>query len=182
MTQAPIILFVYNRHEHTKKTIETLQLNHLASENNLYIFFDGYKNENDRIKVEIVRSYVKSISGFKSITIVERKKNLGLAESVITGVNEIINRYGKAIVLEDDLITSPYFLKYMNDALDLYENIDEVVSIHGYIYPVKKELPETFFIRGADCWGWATWKRGWDIFEYDGKKLLSILNEKILTA
>jgi len=180
MTQAPIILFVYNRPEHTKKTIETLQLNHLASESNLYIFSDGYKNNDDKVKVNKVRSLIKNIKGFKSVSIIERNKNIGLANSVILGVTEIVNKYDKVIVLEDDLITSPYFLDFMNRALELYDKDDPVVSIHGYVYPVKEELPETFFLRGADCWGWATWKHGWDLFEEDGKKLLKQLMEKKL--
>jgi len=177
---APIILFVYNRLEHTKTAIEALKLNHLASESILHIFSDGYKNEQDKLKVENLRSYIKTINGFKSISIIERNKNLGLANSVVAGVTEIVNKYGKVIVLEDDLITSPYFLQYMNDALEMYEDQEKVVSIHGYIYPVKEKLPETFFLRGADCWGWATWKRGWNLFEPDGKKLLSQLIEKKL--
>ena len=83
-------------------------------------------------------------------------------------------------MLEDDIVTSPYFLRYMNDALRVYEDDEDVISIHGYVYPVKGPLPETFFLRGADCWGWATWKRGWDIFEPDGGKLMRDLRRKEL--
>ena len=179
-TPAPIILFVYNRPQHTFKTIEALKQNYLAEESDIYIFSDGYKNEIDKRKVEEVRSIIKNITGFKKITVVEREKNIGLANSVISGVTEIVNKLGKVIVLEDDLITSPYFLQYMNEALEIYENEEKVISIHGYIYPIKKELPETFFIKGADCWGWATWKRGWDLFEPDGSKLLKQLEENNL--
>ena len=178
---SPIVLFVYNRPEHTHKTLDALKQNYLALESDLYIFSDGYKNDTDKNKVENVRSLIKNVKGFKSVSVVERNKNFGLANSVIAGVTEIINKFGKAIILEDDLITSPYFLMYMNDSLDLYEDEDRVISIHGYIYPVKKILPELFFLRGADCWGWATWKRGWDLFEPDGKKLLTLLNENNLT-
>lgn len=183
MNLASIILFVYNRLEHTKKTINSLKENSLASESNLYIFSDGWKNDNDKIKVESVRALIKKTEGFKSVSIIEREENLGLANSIIRGVTEIISKSGKVIILEDDLVTSPYFLQYMNDALDLYQNEDKVISIHGYIYPVKKILPETFFVKGADCWGWATWKRGWDLFEPDGKILLKKLREnKLCTA
>lgn len=180
MTLAPIILFVYNRPQHTLSTIEALKKNYLAKESDLYIFSDGYKNKSDKRKVDEVRSIIKDITGFKRITIIEREKNIGLANSVISGVTEIINKCGKVIVLEDDLITSPCFLQYLNEALEIYENEEKVVSIHGYIYPIKKELPETFFIKGADCWGWATWKRGWDLFEPDGSKLLKQLEENNL--
>lgn len=179
---APITLFVYNRLAHTRKTIEALQKNELAIESNLIIFSDGFKKSPEsQASVLVVREYLKTINGFKSIKIIERSENLGLAKSIISGVTEIVNQYNKIIVLEDDLITSPYFLRYMNDALKLYENQEEVISIHAYIYPVKHFLPETFFIKGADCWGWATWKRGWDLFEADGRKLLNELKAKKLT-
>lgn len=181
---APIVLFVYNRPEHTQKTVEALQENFLAKESELFIFSDGPKNELDAIKVREVRNYLRIISGFKSVNIIERDENLGLAKSIISGVTEIVNRYGKVIVMEDDLVSSKYFLEYMNDALDLYENEDKVISIHGYIYPLKnklkEKLPETFFLKGADCWGWATWKRRWDLFEPDGVKLLKELEERNL--
>lgn len=181
MKLSPIALFVYNRPEHTQKTIEALLKNGLASQSELFIFSDAPKNEKAKEGVEKVRAFIKSISGFKNITILEREENFGLAKSIIAGVTDIVNKYGRIIVLEDDLITSPYFLKYMNEALDMYEQEEKVISIHGYIYPVKYQLPETFFIKGADCWGWATWKRGWDLFESDGLKLLNELRTKNLT-
>jgi hypothetical protein len=181
MSLAPIALFVYNRTEHLKKTIAALKENELASESDLIIFSDGPKNSSDYDKVNVVRKYSHSITGFKSVKIIEREKNIGLANSIIAGVTEAVNQYGKIIVLEDDLVTSPYFLRYMNDGLDIYEKKEEVISIHGYIYPVKGKLPETFFIKGADCLGWATWKRGWDLFEEDGQKLLDELMQKKMT-
>ncbi|MBM2817604.1 MAG: hypothetical protein HW401_194 [Parcubacteria group bacterium] len=178
---APIALFVYNRPEHTRKTVEALQKNLLAKESELFIFSDGPKNESDSIKVQEVRNYLKTISGFKSVKIIERDKNLGLANSIISGVTDIVNRFGRIIVLEDDMISSPYFLRFMNEALDLYGNEEKVISIHAYTYPTKQKLPETFFLKGADCWGWATWKRGWDMFESDGQKLLDELQKRKLT-
>jgi hypothetical protein len=120
------------------------------------------------------------VQGFRSITIIERDKNLGLANSIIDGVTNIVNQYGKVIVLEDDMITSPYFLTYMNSGLTLYEKDERVASIHGYIYPVKNKLPDYFFLRGADCWGWATWKRGWDFFNSDGQFLLNEIKRQKL--
>ena len=178
---APIALFVYNRADHVAQTVASLQRNALALESELIIFSDASKNSSTRGEVRKVKEYIKTIQGFKSVKIIERAENFGLAKSIIQGVTDIVNQYGKIIVLEDDLVTSPYFLKYMNKALDLYEHDESVVSIHGYIYPVKEKLPETFFLRGADCWGWATWKRGWDIFEPDGQKLLKELKKKRLT-
>ena len=171
--RAPIALFVYNRPWHTQQTVEALLKSEFAEESDLFVFSDAPKNSSSDEKVKAVRGFIRSTTGFKSLTIVERPHNLGLANSIIDGVTNLCNKYGQVIVLEDDLVTSPYFLKYMNDGLDYYRDEERVISIHGYIYPVKAKLPETFFLRGADCWGWATWKRGWDLFELDGEKLLA---------
>ena len=171
---APIVLFIYNRPWHTQQTVETLQKNELANESELFIYSDAAKNEQASESVNAVREYIKTINGFKEITIILRDKNWGLADSIIDGVTKIVNEYGRIIVLEDDLVTSPYFLKFMNEGLTMYENEDKVASIHGYIYPIDN-LPNTFFIKGADCWGWATWKRAWDVFEPNGQKILDEL-------
>jgi len=180
MQIAPIVLFAYNRPWHLAQTVEALRQNELADQSDLVIYSDGPKNPADLLKVEEVRKYIRTIEGFHSIKIVQREKNYGLAASIITGVAEIINDYGRIIAMEDDLVTSPYFLKYMNEALNYYEKEDRVISIVGYIYPVEG-LPETFFLRGTDCLGWGTWKRGWDLFEADGQKLLSELKKHKLT-
>ena len=182
MNKAPVVLFVYNRPWHTRQTVEALQKNELAKESDLFIFSDAPKTPEIAPAVQEVREYIKSIRGFKSVSIVERKENLGLANSIIDGVTMICGECGRVIVLEDDLVTAPYFLRYMNDALDLYEHEENVISVHGYIYPVMEDLPETFFLRGADCWGWATWLRGWELFEPDGKKLLQSLKNKHLES
>jgi len=178
---APVILFTYNRLWHTQQTVEALKRNGLSQDSHLVIYSDGPKNRDDIADVEKVRNYLERIDGFGGVRIIERSENLGTARSVVQGVTEIVDQFGKAIVLEDDLVTSPHFLKYMNDALTFYAADDRVVSIHGYIYPVKGSLPETFFLRGADCWGWATWKRGWDLYEDDGSKLLQSLRSGRLT-
>ncbi|WET06404.1 glycosyltransferase family 2 protein [Lentisphaerota bacterium ZTH] len=169
---SPITLFVYNRPWHTQRTIEALRANELAGQSDLIIFADGAKSEKDLPQVEAVRNYIKTISGFKSVKIHEKAQNCGLANSIIAGVTQVVNNYGSIIVLEDDMVTSQYFLRYMNDALEMYKNEEKVISIHGYTLPVKEELPQTFFLYGADCWGWATWKRGWNLFEHDGRNLL----------
>ena len=180
MSLAPVALFTYNRLLHTKKTIEALQKNRLASETELIIFSDAAKNEQSVQEVKAIREFLTSVSGFLKVSIIEREFNYGLGRNIIEGVTEVLSRYGEVIVLEDDLLTSPYFLEYMNTALQLYQNEESVISIHGYLYPVNEELPETFFLKGADCWGWATWKRGWELFETDGKKLLQRLQENNL--
>ncbi len=176
---APIVLFVYNRLNCTRRTLEALQKNELASKSELIIYSDEGKNENDLEKVVKVREYIKNIDGFKKIIIRKAKDNIGLANSIINGVTKVVNEYGKIIVLEDDLVTSRYFLRFMNEALAAYKDESKVASIHGYIYPIKN-LPETFFIKGADCWGWATWSNKWSIFERDGKKLLDKVKKKNL--
>ncbi|MDR3057781.1 MAG: glycosyltransferase [Prevotella sp.] len=121
---APIVLFVYNRPMHTMQTLEALSENLLADDSELIIFSDAPKNISVADDVEKVRSYIKTVHGFKSVTIIERDTNWGLAASIIDGVTEIVDRYGKVIVLEDDIVTSPYFLKFMNGALDFYESGD----------------------------------------------------------
>ncbi len=176
MELAPIVLFVYNRPWHSRQTVMALQKNELASESELFIYSDAAANEQNISKVHKVRTYIKTVGGFKKVTIIEREKNWGLAASIIDGVSNIVRKYGKIIVLEDDLVTSPSFLKFMNNALDIYKDETKVASIHGYIYPIKN-LPETFFIKGADCWGWATWDRAWKHFEPNGKTLLNELEQ-----
>jgi len=172
---APIVLFVYNRLDHTKQTIEALQKNELANQSKLIIYCDNAKNEDAQKNVDEVQSYLDSIVGFKKITVIKREKNWGLANSIIDGVTTIVNQYGRIIVLEDDMVVSPYFLEYMNEALEQFVDDDRVISVHGYVYPVKIELPEAFFLTGADCWGWATWRRGWALFNSEGQYLLDEL-------
>lgn len=180
MDCAPIALFVYNRPEHTRRTIHSLQNNEEQKNSDLFIFSDGPKDEASSVEVDLVRKYINTISGFKSVTIIARETNYGLARSIIDGVTNICNEYGRVIVMEDDLIVSPFFLRYMNDGLDKYESDSRIISIHGYMYPIQYHCPETYFLKGADCWGWATWKRGWDLFEKDGRKLLSDLKSRRL--
>lgn len=172
---APIVLFVYNRPGHIRKTIDALRKNHLAQESELFIFSDGPKNKKAEEDVKKVRKYIKCVTGFRKIAVIERDRNLGLSQSIITGVTELIAQYGKVIVLEDDIVTSPYFLNFMNDGLLAYENEEKVISICGYMYPIGIKNADTLFLRVADCWGWATWKRGWDLFVPDGEKLYNTL-------
>ena len=120
---------------------------------------------------------MRTISGFKSVQIIYRKENLGLAKSICEGINAVFNEFESIIVLEDDLITAPYFLQYMKDGLNKYKNNQEVISIQGYTYPIGENLPETFFRRAAGCWGWATWRRGWALFEENGQVLLDGLKK-----
>lgn len=179
MNLAPIVVFTYNRPTHTQETIESLKKNIYANESELYIFSDGGKDEVSWKQVEQVRKYLKTINGFKKVTIIESSFNKGLAKSIIFGANKMFENFERIIVLEDDILTSKYFLKYMNEALDMYQNENQVACISAYTYPIKN-LETTFFIRGTDCQGWATWKRGWDLFEEDGQKLLDEIKSKHL--
>lgn len=175
---APIALFVYQRIRETRIAVSALKANELAAESDLFIFSDAPRSEAAVRNVTAVREYLRTIDGFRSISIIERETNLGLSRSIIDGVGMLVERYGKVIVVEDDLETSKYFLNFMNDALQFYESDERVISIHGYVYPVKGTLPSTFFLKGADCWGWATWKRGWELFEQDGRVLEEQLKQR----
>ncbi|QEC77635.1 glycosyltransferase [Mucilaginibacter ginsenosidivorax] len=171
---APIALFVYNRPDHTRRTISHLQKNVLADESRLYIFCDAAKSEADRAKVDEVRQVAKETTGFKSVKLILRDNNLGLAESIISGVTQLVYEYGKVIVFEDDLLSSPYTLQYFNEALARYQNQKKVMHIGAYMYNLEdKDLPELFFYRAATSWGWATWAHAWDNFEPDIDKLIA---------
>jgi hypothetical protein len=171
---APIALFVYNRPQHTERTLKFLKQNDLAAESRLFIFSDGPKTTEDEDKVTAVRELLKSIDGFRSVEVIERKANMGLAESVIAGVSRLVKDYKKVIVFEDDLITSPYTLTYFNEALTRYQQEDRVMHIGAYMYQLKDNaLPESFFYRAATSWGWATWERAWQHFEPNVDTLMS---------
>lgn len=166
----PICLFTYNRLFETKQTVEALQKNYLASQTEIFIFSDGWKSEADKEKVVEVRKYIKTISGFNKITILESNLNKGLANSIIDGVTEIINKYHQVIVLEDDLLTSPNFLDYMNQCLAHYRNDDSIISVSGH--SLKFTLPKGYesdvYLYGrASSWGWATWKNRWDLIDWE---------------
>jgi hypothetical protein len=182
---APIVLFAFNRPEHTRRTLSALKQNYLADSSLLFIYIDGPKadfTEEQIQKINTVKEVAKEEQWCYEVKIIESEANKGLAISIIEGVTEVVNKFGTVIVLEDDLVPDKWFLKFMNDALTVYENENEVVCVTGYIYPVEKPLPNNFLLKGADCWGWATWKRGWDSFENDGNKLLTELVTKNLTS
>ena len=172
---APIVVFTYNRPEHTQLTLDALLINSLANESDIIIYSDSARTANHNKAVDEVRSYLSELTGFRSIKVIHRDNNFGLAESIIQGVTEVLQQSEKVIVLEDDMVVSPYFLEYMNEALEQFVDDDRVISVHGYVYPIDVELPEAFFLPGADCWGWATWRRGWALFNSDGQYLLDEL-------
>jgi hypothetical protein len=170
---APIALFVYNRPDHARRTITYLQKNLLAEDSRLFIFSDAAKTDADQAKVDEVRQLAKEVTGFKSVKLINRKENLGLANSIISGVTQLVNEYDKVIVFEDDLLSSPYTLQYFNEALQRYQKEEQVMHIGAYMYELPdKELPQTFFYRAATSWGWATWARAWKYFEPDVDTLI----------
>ena len=183
MTQnlAPTLLFVYNRTKHVRRCIESLLKNSLAPESELYIYSDAAKDTSQQDAVTEVRDYIHTIQGFKKITIIERKENWGLARSIIDGVTTLVNQYGKVIVLEDDLVVAPHFLKFMNDVLEVYKNEPKVGHIQACDFTQDESLPETFLIKWTGRWGWATWDRAWKHFNPNGKELLNELEERKLT-
>ncbi|WP_144505658.1 glycosyltransferase [Bacillus mycoides] len=167
---APIVLFVYNRPEHTMQTLASLQKNILASNSELFVFSDAPRNENDTNSVHQVRNIIENIEGFKKVTIIKAKYNKGLANSVISGIADIVNEYGKVIVLEDDLIASSNFLRYMNEALNVYSENPSIWSISGYTPDIKfpKGYIDDIYLSPRGCsWGWATWKNRWDLVDWN---------------
>jgi hypothetical protein len=155
--------------------------NSLFEESEVFVFADGPKEnatEADVAKIGLVRKLCEPFSNKPNVKLRSSEKNRGLTTSIISGITEIINRYGKVIVVEDDLELSPGFLKYMNDALNLYESEERVMHVGGYMVPHNKNLPETFFLRAPTIWGWGTWKRAWDRFEVDARVLLKQLEKK----
>lgn len=172
MDLSPIIVFCYNRPWHLEQTFEALSNNELADKSVLFIFCDGPKenaSNDDLANISAVRTIAHNQHWAKETFVVESKINKGLANSIISGVSDVIQRYGTAIVLEDDMVTSPGFLRYMNEALNLYKEDNRVMHITGYMFPIKnaESLPETFFYEVPQCWSWATWNRAWRYFSDD---------------
>ena len=182
MNISPIIIFTYNRLDHLDTLIRSLKKNSLFDNSEVLVFSDGPKNEEDKKRIEKIRIFLKKTLQHHKSQIIERDINLGLSKNVIGGITQAFETYDQLIILEDDLEVSPYFLKYMNDALNLYANVDNVASISGYMYPIesKKFSNDFFFLNLVESWGWGTWKRAWKEFENDSVKLLKKIDERKL--
>lgn len=177
---APICLFTYNRLEETRQTIEALQTNFLAEESVLYIFSDGWKNEDNKEKVLEVRRYIKEIQGFKEVNVIESGENKGLAQSIITGVTRVLEEHDTVIVMEDDLISSPNFLDFMNQSLSYYSQDDQIQSISGFSLKIKEnktEQQDVYLHPRAHSWGWATWKGYWLEQLFDKEMIREVIKE-----
>lgn len=162
---APIVLFVFARPVHTWRTIEALAANELADQSDLIVYSDAARHAAEAEHVIAVRALARTVKGFRSVTVIEREANYGLARNIIEGVTEVCNRNGRVIVLEDDIVTSPHFLSFMNAALDKYKDEQRVWHISGWNYPMDPTgLGEAFFWRVMNCWGWATWADRWQSY------------------
>lgn len=181
MILAPIVLFVYNRPWHTRQTLEALRKNVLADQSTLYVYADGPKQQSsdeDLEKIKEVRSIVREKKWCREVVVIESRENRGLADSILNGVTEVVNKHRRAIVLEDDIVTSPGFLQYMNDALDCYADEEKVMHVSAYSPPTRKKLPELFFYEVMHCWGWGTWKRAWNQLNQSYKDILDALTDR----
>ena len=168
---APIVIFVYKRAEHTRRMLQSLRTNPDFVRSLVTVYCDGPKSDKDRDAVLATRRVVRDLA--PAARIVERVENFGLARSIITGVTEHCAKYGRVIVVEDDLIFSPFALDYFNDALDFYAGHERVMHVSGYMYPVRRRPPAAFLYREGTCWGWATWQRAWAKFESDPQVILN---------
>lgn len=170
---APVVIFVYNRPIHTRKMIEALSKNDLAFDTDVFIFSDASKDNSHQKDVEKTRNYIDSIAKeklFKNVNIIKTSKNKGLAKSVINGVSTIIEKYGEVIVVEDDLVTEPEFLSFMNDSLKFYKKNKKIWSISGYSLPIKiprNYKKDVYLSPRGSSWGWATWDNRWEKVDWE---------------
>ena len=176
---APIALFAYNRPDHLAQTLGALERCPEAQDSVVTIFCDGPRSTGEAAAVrqvsEVAREWAAS-GTVREVVIQTHPTNKGLAASLISGISSVLETSDSVIILEDDLMVSPNFLTFMNEALRLYRDDSDVISIHGFTVDVDIPLPQSFFLRGADCWGWATWRRGWQQFESNGQALLDGLD------
>jgi len=178
---APVLIFCYKRLDTLKQTITALQKNSLAKDTELFIFSDGAKTEADKIIIDEIRNYLKTVNGFKCTNVKESAVNKGLANSIISGVTQVIEQYGRVIVLEDDLLTTPNFLTFMNEALNRYQQIEKIFSISGYSFNLgaySKEGFDAYFLNRGWSWGWATWKDRWNKVDWEVSDYQSFKNDK----
>ena len=179
---APVVVFSYNRPDHLHRTLGALSKNDLASESVLYIYCDGPKpdaTEEQRRQIIANREVAHAVTGFKEVNVVERGGNFGLKNNIVGAVTEIVNHYGRVITLEDDVVSSVGFLKYMNDALETYKDESMVMHVSAYMYPHKCKLPDTFFYPVPyPGGGWATWQRAWNCYNDNTQELYEYWKDK----
>ena len=174
---SPVVVFGFNRPEKLRSCIEALEACADAEKTRVTVIIDGPRNAQDIPDVQGSVRVTQEEWRFAGLEVVCRETNIGLANSIISGVSDMLAEHETIIVLEDDLVVAPGFVRFMNAALDFYRMSESVVSIHGYVYPLEVPTDGAFFLRGADCWGWATWRRGWEIFNPDAQSLLKQLKK-----
>lgn len=181
MNLAPIALFVYKRPRQTQLVLESLANNDYACDSTLYVFSDAAKEIADKVYVDEVRNVVRSQQWCKEVHLIERPHNLGLFKSITSGVSELVERFGRIIVIEDDLVLSKGFLDFINRALDKYESVERVMQISGHTFPFNStDTNDANFIPVATCQGWATWKRAWKLFDPSTLGYESLIYDKAL--
>ncbi len=181
MESTPVVLFTYNRPDHLRQIIFSLQNNPEAATTRLYLFSDGPRNPNDEKKVAEVRQILHQIDGFKEINLVEEPHNKGLAASIIEGVSKVLSNHHACIVLEDDLEVSTWFLRFMNQGLTQYRDQPEIFSISGYCPPIQipEEYPyEAFRFSRINSWGWGTWDNRWRDIDWKVRDFESFIRDK----
>lgn len=175
-SSTPIALFCFNRPEHTQRTLEALIRCEYSNHHPLFVFIDGPRNMRDEPLVESVASLFVDLP-FSHINVTRSKHNRGLYTSITDGISATLREWNRVVVIEDDMVVHPSFLRYMTDALDRYQNDPRVGCIHGYSLPIPN-LPDYYFLRGGDCWGWATWRDRWALFREDPYAMIDELMRK----
>lgn len=184
MKLSPIVLFVYNRPTHTKRTLEALQANVLATESDLFIFADGPKQAGDA-QVQAVREVIKNVTGFASVTVQASDVNKGLANSVIVGVSQVLTKYENVVVLEDDIVTQRGFLTFMNQALSTYAHREDIMSLGATTFAlkgVKQGRSDVVLLKRNCSWGWGTWAKEWADVDWAMTDYESFVNNPVAVA
>jgi hypothetical protein len=175
MMPAPIALFAYNRPEHLRRTVDALRANPLAAESELHVFCDAARKPEHAEAVASVRRYVRTVGGFRAVRVIERERNLGLAQSIIQGVTRLCEEHGCVIVVEDDLLVAPAFLSFMNGGLARYAEEERVMQVSGYMFPVPVETPcQSLFLPLVTSWGWGCWQRSWSHFDPEARGMVRL--------
>ena len=188
MALAPIIFFVFNRPHHTQRALASLAKAALASESDLYIVCDGPRTEQDLPLIQQTRDVVDRAQGFKSVNVIKSEVNRGLANSVIGGVTGIITGSRRAIVVEDDLVVSPYFLKFLNEGLERYQDEARVFSVSAYhhppsLVPIPNDYSYDAYANPRNSsWGWATWADRWDRVDWEVRNYRSFIDDPLKVA
>lgn len=178
MFNTPIAIFLYNRPDHARQLFSSLLNCSRLEECAVYVFCDGVKKPEDKQSVQAARAIMREFASLiNNVHIIEREQNLGLARSIVNGVTELCERFGRVIVLEDDFILQPFFLDFILQGLDRYADDEQVAQVAGFTFPIGvPEKGDVFFLPLTTSWGWATWQRAWNLFSWDLGTALEKLN------